>query len=234
MATITHTTPEASSASRQCPKCEGTARSVSGECLTCSRARSRAWRQKNPERRKQYMKQWRVANKRLMKETYAVWYAKNREAKRAYYKDWYQNNRGTNLAMQKAWRDESPERMTMIYRLQYAKHRARILLKTKRFRLNFPERRRAYEAARRARKAGSGGAYTAMDVVLLLTRQRNRCANHTCRVNLRKGYHLDHILPLSKRGDNGPRNIQLLCPPCNMTKGAKDPLDWARINGLLI
>jgi 5-methylcytosine-specific restriction endonuclease McrA len=44
---------------------------------------------------------------------------------------------------------------------------------------------------------------------------------------------VDHVLPLSRGGSNGPENLQLLCPKCNLVKGSRHPDDWARENGLL-
>lgn len=32
------------------------------------------------------------------------------------------------------------------------------------------------------------------------------------------GFHIDHIVPLSLDGADTPANVQLACPPCNMTK----------------
>lgn len=41
--------------------------------------------------------------------------------------------------------------------------------------------------------------------------------------------HVDHIVPLAKGGHpSDPRNLQLLCGPCNLAKGAADVAPWAR------
>lgn len=69
-------------------------------------------------------------------------------------------------------------------------------------------------------------------IPLLEKRQRMRCA--TCRSSLASGYHLDHIVPISKGGGHEPGNVQLLCPPCNMRKSDRMPHEWARMNGRLL
>lgn len=63
-------------------------------------------------------------------------------------------------------------------------------------------------------------------------KQRMRCA--TCRASLRRGYHLDHIVPIAKGGAHEAGNVQLLCPPCNRRKSDLMPQEWARLNGRLI
>lgn len=87
------------------------------------------------------------------------------------------------------------------------------------------ERRRTHVRNRRA-KLKAGGTHTPKQIRELLRLQRFRCAN--CRISIRKGYHADHIIPLSRGGTNDIRNIQLLCQPCNQSKFAKHPLDWAK------
>lgn len=62
--------------------------------------------------------------------------------------------------------------------------------------------------------------------------QRWKCA--VCHFDLRKGYHVDHIQALARGGLHLPANIQLLCPPCNVRKSAKDPLNFMQERGYLL
>lgn len=63
--------------------------------------------------------------------------------------------------------------------------------------------------------------------------QRWRCA--CCAAPLKRTrYHKDHILPLALGGEHIPSNIQLLCPPCNLSKGAKNPIDFMQSKGKLL
>lgn len=83
---------------------------------------------------------------------------------------------------------------------------------------------------------GAEGSHTGKDVQAIFQNQRGLCAN--CKKKLFKSgakkYHVDHVIPLAKGGSNWPSNLQCLCPTCNMRKGAKDPLDWAKENGRLL
>lgn len=95
-----------------------------------------------------------------------------------------------------------------------------------------PEPSRADTRNRRARLRNSEGSHTANDVSRILVLQRNLCAY--CRVSLSSGYHVDHIKPVSQGGSNWPKNLQCLCGDCNRRKSDKDPLTFARENGLLL
>lgn len=89
-----------------------------------------------------------------------------------------------------------------------------------------------YSHRRRSRALEAGGTWTADQIAALFQRQRGRCA--CCREKLGHSYHRDHIVPLARGGSNDITNIELLCAPCNLNKGALDPLEWARRNGRLI
>lgn len=119
-------------------------------------------------------------------------------------------------------------------RLQYKREnmeRSKAL--AKQWRERNPNKNREYVAGRRARKLLAQGEYTAQDVARILTLQKFCCAE--CRADTRRvGFHVDHIVPLAKGGSNNPSNLQILCPSCNSKKGAKDPYEWARLNGRLV
>ena len=97
----------------------------------------------------------------------------------------------------------------------------------------FPELVRADDARRRARKASAlGNGWTAADVVEVRRLQHGCCA--LCRKKLLSRFHRDHIVPLKLGGAHDRRNLQLLCEPCNLSKGARDPLVHSRSLGLLL
>lgn len=97
----------------------------------------------------------------------------------------------------------------------------------------YPEGRRARDRNRSARKREAEGRHTAADVLALYDRQKGKCATCKCVVTL-DNKHVDHIKPLARGGSNWPQNLQILCSPCNLRKSAKDPVDWARENGMLV
>ena len=65
----------------------------------------------------------------------------------------------------------------------------------------------------------SEGSFTWDDVENLLIFQDGKCVY--CEVELGDNFHIDHITPLSRGGPNVAKNIQLLCPSCNLKKHAK-------------
>ena len=88
---------------------------------------------------------------------------------------------------------------------------------------------------RRALKRASSGSYTRADITRIFEEQNGQCATCKC-VLVKQGtgkYHIDHVIPLIRGGSNGPENLQLLCPSCNLRKNQKTPEEWAKANGRL-
>jgi hypothetical protein len=95
-----------------------------------------------------------------------------------------------------------------------------------------PEKRKALNHNRRARKRNAEGSHTAADIQQLLVLQKSKCA--VCYTSIKDGYHVDHVIPLAVGGGNGKDNLQLLCSSCNCSKGAKHPVDFMQERGMLL
>lgn len=95
-----------------------------------------------------------------------------------------------------------------------------------------PEQRRQKERIRERNREHRKRGRVSTDIIQRLkTLQRSRCA--VCGGRL-KQFHLDHIEPLSRGGPHHDHNVQLLCPPCNLRKAAKDPIQFMQEMGRLL
>ena len=197
-------------------------------CKVCQNKSSAENRARNPDRRKKYY----TENSEKYRKAARDYYWANREdvlSKKA--SDRKQNvekykerdsirrseNRDLHIELCRKWRAANPEKQKAA---------------SKAWRDRNPESRRASKQNRRARERSAKGRITKLDVIALMHLQRGKCAN--CHTPLADGYHVDHVMPLAKGGSNERHNLQLLCPFCNLSKNALDPLDWAAKNGRLL
>lgn len=184
-----------------------------GGCVVCAIERVRRWKKENPDKVR--------ARRRA-----------NYEKENAAVKRWRAENRQRDSENKKRYRENNRE----LFRKSSARYRVANREKANaavaRWGEANPERRREYDRRRRAREKNASGDHVAEDIQRLYEQQKGKCVN--CRKSLRNGFHVDHIEPLSRGGSNGPENLQLLCPSCNLSKSAKDPFDWARENGRLL
>lgn len=134
------------------------------------------------------------------------------------------------------YRKANTVKISEYWREYYKENTEKISGRGREYRQENAEKCAAKGRSRRARKRNADGCNTASDIRMILEGQRGLCAN--CKTKLFKSgakkYHVDHIIPLALGGSNWPSNLQCLCPPCNLSKGAKHPDEWAAQNGRLI
>lgn len=128
------------------------------------------------------------------------------------------------------FRRRRPERLREIS-LKWARANAeRMNEYSRRRRRLHPDKKRAETQRYRARRARAKGSHTAADIRAQLAAQKRTC--WWCREPLDgNDYHVDHLIPLSKEGSNGPENIVIACPGCNLSKNARMPWEF---NGRLL
>jgi len=141
----------------------------------------------------------------------------NPERESEYYRRWYQSNIEMGREKSRRWAKSNPEK---------ARKKARRWYQTN------PEKGKAKSHLQRARRNNAKGSHTAADIRWLLDKQNYKCIY--CKKSLKKEYHIDHIIALFNGGDNTKNNLQLLCPKCNLSKGAKNPIAFAQEKGLLL
>lgn len=136
-------------------------------------------------------------------------------------KIWRVQNKQLIYKKKKEYEKRNPEK-ARLWRTKYWKSSSGKLLKTKRKRID--------KINRRAKEKGNGRLSQGLSVKLFEL-QRGKCA--CCNRKLVE-FHLDHIYPLASGGENKDLNIQLLCPPCNISKKAKHPIEFMQERGFLL
>ncbi len=153
------------------------------------------------------------------------------EQKRASRKKWNDNNKEKKLELQRNWRASNKERCREYDRKYYwqdpEKHREKSHIEywkdpskkraiASKWAKNNPEKRCVNQLRYMARKRNAEGSFTAEDIKDLYATQGGRC--YYCSVEIEKGYHIEHMTPLSREGRNDVSNICLACAPCNLKK----------------
>jgi 5-methylcytosine-specific restriction endonuclease McrA len=196
-----------------------------GRCIACVNIAVARWNKENPEGRKVIAN--RSAKKNYKTDERREWRKKNRASLRESLKTWRMNNpeKAKNVPSQSPSRQRE-RRLADPHIREKQRNASRL------WRLKNPERNKSHHGKRRAKQRNAGGSYTADDLNWILKAQKGKCAY--CRIKVGKKYHVDHIIPIAKGGSNNRSNIQITCVTCNLRKQAKDPIDFARLNGMLV
>lgn len=89
---------------------------------------------------------------------------------------------------------------------------------TRRYRAENPHKVREFTQRRQGRKIGRLPRGT---IANQGSAQSWLC--FICSADITGAFHVDHWMPLALGGEHQPQNIRLLCPTCNVRKGAKHP-----------
>lgn len=186
-------------------------------CKTCTRAYLATYHDKNRE----------SANRKS-----SEYYAKNKEARKAANKRWVSENMDRYAEWRRSYYQQNKDRILERSNARYQEKGEEIRARLTAYRAAYPERRRAIDARMRVKRLIAPGSHTAADIANLMKLQRGKCV--VCKCDIRKSFHVDHVQPLAKGGSNDRDNLQLLCPPCNKRKHARDPIEFMNKQGYLL
>lgn len=190
-------------------------------------AYQKAYRERNADRLREYKNRpdvkamhkayrQRPDVKVKLKSSKDAWVQQNRERVRECERTRYQRNLDAGRAKCREWRTKNPDKASIAAR-KWAKAN--------------PDLAREYKRNSDAKRRSADGRHTAADIAALHRLQKGKCA--ACRSPL-DAFHVDHIVAIARGGTNDRINLQLLCPTCNLQKGAKHPVDFMQSKGFLL
>jgi hypothetical protein len=209
-------------------------------CKVCACEASRKYRETHIESIREYSRQYRAAHPESIRqyqqdtkdaahERTRKFRKNNAEAIREQRRQLYRENKDAMREQRRQYRQANKEAELERARRYRAANKVTMREKSRLYRKSRPDIARAAHARRRTLKLTAGGSYTAADIALQLKSQKGLC--WWCDKPVGKDYHVDHRIPLSKGGNNDPRNLCVSCPRCNLSKSDKLPQEW---NGRLL
>lgn len=158
-----------------------------------------------------YRANYDATHQELITATKSIWRAEHKDRIAATNASWYANHREEQAAYRSSYRSN---------------HREQIATRMSRWHKDNPNNKIAANQRRRARKIAVGGTHTATDIQRQGEVQKWLC--WWCGEDCRDEYHVDHLIPLARGGHNGPGNIVIACPHCNLSKNNKTPDEFSR------
>lgn len=150
----------------------------------------------------------------------------------AYKKEWYKANKTRIADLRKSYCQANKVEIAKKKKAYNQANKVKIAARTKLYQQSNPEIFRRAKQKRRAIKRQAFGTISKGITEKLMALQRGKCA--VCKASVKDKHHLDHIMPLSLGGTNEDSNIQILCPSCNCSKGAKHPQDFMNSRGFIL
>jgi 5-methylcytosine-specific restriction endonuclease McrA len=155
------------------------------------------------------MRAWARANPEKIAESSRR--HRNSSTRKAWLAAWREDNREKLNAQQRARRAADPERERQLKREWREANPERYALSN-----------RSHAHARRARARNAEGAWS-RDEFLSYSEEIDQW---TCAVCWGAPEHVDHVVPIARGGLNEVGNLQWLCAPCNLSKGARLMSEW--------
>lgn len=206
---------------------------TSSVCHRCDADRKQEIRRINPEKNKEIAKKSRLKHAQARRDDNKRWREKNAAALKISKKKYVEDNREKVANAKNKYYLDNKEKCLALSKKHHAENKEHYAYLNKKWRENNRDQVRLNNRNRKKKIKEAEGSHTVKDINNIFNLQFGKCA--ACYEKLvNKNYHVDHIQPLALGGSNFPRNLQILCPPCNMSKGAKPPEEFYILRGFLL
>lgn len=149
----------------------------------------------------------------------------------AYKRERYQANRGSEVARCAAWNRANPERVAANMRAHRARDPEGERAYNAAWRHANREAVRGYDSKKRVKRRAAPSRVAGWQMQIIME-SFSEMPCHYC--GTRKGpMTIDHKVPLARGGSHEVRNLFPACRPCNSSKGATMPEDFALRRGRL-
>jgi len=176
------------------------------------RAYYRKYHAKHRKRRNAESRQYYVEHREEILARNREYNAAHREEKRVYNHEYYIKHRQERLEYSRQYEADHPE----IRRNYRNKNRERRRIYNRQWATRNPDKMRAKWARRRARRKQAPGNLTIEEEQRLY-----ELYDHCLCCDTTEDLTLDHIVPLAEGGAHSFENCQILCRPCNSSKGTQ-------------
>ena len=168
----------------------------------------RQYREKNKEYIQKYMKKYRMENKEQSQKYGKEWRKNNKEHIKELNKQYYKKNKEHINKLMENWRKENKVLIKEINDKYQKTEEGKIA------------KQRA-DTKRKAREREIINTLTSEEWLDILEEYDYKCAYCGCDFDENNMPTKDHIIPISKGGDNVKENIVPACRSCNCKKGNK-------------
>ncbi len=168
-------------------------------CRICVKLRSRKYSKANPEKRRKSQEKWAKENPGLASIRSIKWNDNHPERTRTIHQKYYMNNQEECRKRNEKWNKENTDKC------------------------------KTYSRRRRACKLQQMGEWPIPEATFIAELLETHPFCYYCQEPLGDGYHIEHMIPLSRGGLHDYRNVVLSCPPCNMRKGTKTAKEFKEL-----